>query len=575
MALAEATSHANRRPNRGPNPRRNAMPTGKPTISLTARNISVEYGDQLILSDVNVTLTERSRLAIVGPNGVGKSSLLRVLADEIVPGGGTVHRTPRDLTVGLVNQELDRSAASTTRDLISIRTGIHGAQHRFNHAVESLASRAAGADDEYEQALNTWLRLGAADFDARLEALADEVGLPERILDLNPQALSGGQAARVNLMSVMLSRFDLTLLDEPTNDLDLAGLAQLEQWVVNHRGGIALISHDRSFLKRTTTAVLEIDEHHHTASLFQGGWQAYLDERSRAKAQAAKAYADYTSERDRLRSRSQKQREWADKGASRQKRHPADGDKHRRAYNLAQTEKLAAKAKATLEAADRLEAVDKPWDSWELRFTIGQAPRSGKIVATLHEAVLARGTWRLGPLDLEIHWADRVALVGPNGSGKSSIIDALMGRLALESGRATLGPGVKVGELDQRRVRFTQRDETLLDGFIDQTSLAPNEARSILAKFGIGADAAQRTAGTLSPGERTRAQLAYFQATGVNFLILDEPTNHLDLPAIEQLESALSAYDGTLLLVSHDRALVDNVELTRSFDIQSPSNHQT
>ena len=198
------------------------------------------------------------------------------------------------------------------------------------------------------------------------------------------------------------------------------------------------------------------------------------------------------------------------------------------------------------------------------------AQRSGDVVLRLEGAVIERGDFRLGPVDLEIGWAERVAIVGPNGSGKTTLLRALLGDLLLAAGERRIGPGVVVGEMDQARAAFGD-DRALLDAFVATTGLLRGEARSLLAKFGLGADHVLRRASTLSPGERTRAVLARFAAQGVNCLVLDEPTNHLDLPAIEQLEAALDLYDGTLLLVSHDRALLDAVRVTRTITANGES----
>lgn len=220
----------------------------------------------------------------------------------------------------------------------------------------------------------------------------------------------------------------------------------------------------------------------------------------------------------------------------------------------------------TERAIERLESVDKPWEGWELRFAIESAPRSGTVVFRLDRAVVARGDFRIGPLSLEIDWAERVAIVGPNGSGKTTLLAALLGRIPLESGERYAGPSVVVGELGQDRSAYAG-DRPLLEVFVERSGLILSEARSLLAKFGLGARHVGRPSGSLSPGERTRAELAGFQANGVNLLVLDEPTNHLDLPAIEQLEEALAAYTGTLLLVSHDRRLLDAVDVTRELDM--------
>jgi ATPase subunit of ABC transporter with duplicated ATPase domains len=200
---------------------------------------------------------------------------------------------------------------------------------------------------------------------------------------------------------------------------------------------------------------------------------------------------------------------------------------------------------------------------------IAVAPRAGAVVATARGVVVRRGGFTLGPVDLQVDWADRVAVTGPNGSGKSTLLAVLLGRLAPDEGTASLGPGVVVGEVDQARSLFAG-DTTLLRAFGDQVPDWPEaEVRTLLAKYGLKADHVLRPAGSLSPGERTRAALALLQARGVNLLVLDEPTNHLDLPAIEQLEQALESFPGTLLLVSHDRRLLDAVRLTRRLHVEA------
>jgi ATPase subunit of ABC transporter with duplicated ATPase domains len=215
----------------------------------------------------------------------------------------------------------------------------------------------------------------------------------------------------------------------------------------------------------------------------------------------------------------------------------------------------------------RLEPVDKPWEGWDLRLELATAPRSGDVVASLGGAIVERGSFRLGPVDLEIAWADRVAIVGPNGGGKTTLLDALLGRVALAAGTRKLGPSVVVGELDQARRRLPP-ERTLLDGFLGASGFEVAPARSLLAKFGLGGDDVDRVVAELSPGERTRAVLAIFAAVGVNCLVLDEPTNHLDLPAIEQLEGVLETFEGTLLLVSHDRHLLEALDVDRVLDVR-------
>jgi ATPase subunit of ABC transporter with duplicated ATPase domains len=368
------------------------------------------------------------------------------------------------------------------------------------------------------------------------------------------------------LAAILLSRFDVLLLDEPTNDLDFAGLDRLEDFVDGLPGGVVIVSHDRAFLERTVTRVLELDEHTRSATEYGGGWQGYLDARATARRHAEEDYATYRADRNRLEQRARMQREWAVQGARAAKKDTSERDKNIRRFRIATSEKQAAKSRATREAIERLEVVEKPWEGWDLRFQVANAPRSGDVVMRLRQAVVQRGTFTLGPVDVEIGWRDRVAVVGPNGSGKTTLLLALLGRLPLVSGERAMGASVVVGEMDQARAAFAG-DQPLLDAFLAATGSTIAEGRSLLAKFGLGADHVTRRAATLSPGERTRAVLARFAAQGVNCLVLDEPTNHLDLEAIEQLESALDGFDGTVLLVTHDRAFLQAVHTTRTVEV--------
>lgn len=534
--------------------------------TLTATGVSRELGGRLVLADVSVVVGPETRLGIVGPNGVGKSTLLRLLAGHDRPDAGRVDLSPATATIGYLSQVPDRRPGEPVRAHLHRRTGVADADLALQAAAGALAGGGPGVEDAYADALERWQALGAADLDARIDAVLAELGLPADLAGRPADALSGGQAARVGLAAVLLSRFDITLLDEPTNDLDFDGLHRLERFVGSRRGGMVVVSHDRAFLEETVSSVLEIDDHDRTGRLFRGGWAAFLDQRATARRHAEEDFADYRAKRQSLLDRARREREWATSGAAKEKRRPRDADKAQQGFRMNRTEKLASRARQTERALQRLDPVEKPWEGWDLRFTIGEAPRSGAVVGRLEQAVVARGGVVVGPFDLEVAWGDRLVLAGPNGSGKTTLIGALLGRLPLQSGGRWIGPSVKVGELGQDRGAF-DGDVTVLGAFTAATGLATSEARSLLAKFGLGPEQATRPARSLSPGERTRAELAGFQARGINFLVLDEPTNHLDLPAVEQLEEALATYSGTLLVVSHDRQFLAALDVSRTVQL--------
>ncbi len=537
------------------------------SATLVARGLAAGHGARVLFSGLDLVVAPGDVVGLVGVNGAGKSTLLRTLAGELPAGSGSVTLSPPTATVGHLPQERERREGETVAAALARRTGVAAAQAALDAATADLAEGRPGADDAYAEALERWLSLGGADLDERLEQVLAEVA-PGVDPGAPMPGLSGGQAARVGLAALLLSRYDLLLLDEPTNDLDLAGLDQLERFVGGNRAGIVVVSHDREFLARTVTRVVELDLAQQLVRVVDGGYEAYLAEREVARRHAREEYEEYAGTKAELEARARMQRNWLAKGVRDAVKKQKDPDKFIKAHNRATAEKQGAKAKQTERRIERLEVVEEPRKEWELRMTIAAAPRAGAVVATLRDAVVRRGDFTLGPVGLQVDWGDRVAITGPNGSGKTTLLGALLGRVPLDSGSASLGPSVRLGEVDQARGLFVG-DRLLLDAFGAEVPDWPvAEVRTLLAKFGLTAEHVTRPAATLSPGERTRAALALLQARGVNVLVLDEPTNHLDLAAIEQLESALAAYPGTLLLVTHDRRMLEAVATTRRFAVE-------
>ncbi|MFV2113230.1 ABC-F family ATP-binding cassette domain-containing protein [Micromonospora sp. LOL_025] len=532
------------------------------SATMIVKGLAAGHGDRALFAGLDLVVAPGDVVGLVGPNGAGKSTLLRTLAGLLPVEAGSVTLSPPTASVGHLPQEPERRPGETVRDFLARRTGVTAAQAALDAATVALTDGAPGADDAYAESLERWLALGGADLEERAEQVAAELGLTVD-LEHPMTGLSGGQAARAGLASLLLSRYDVFLLDEPTNDLDLAGLERLEEFVTGLRAGTVLVSHDREFLARTVTRVLELDLHQQQIRHYGGGYAGYLEEREVARRHAREDYEEYADTRAGLEARARTQRSWMEKGVKNARRKATDNDKIGRKFRAEATEKQAAKAKQTERLIERLEVVEEPRKEWELRMEIAAAPRAGAVVASLRDAVVRRGDFTLGPVTLQIDWADKVAVTGANGSGKSTLLAALLGRLPLDSGHAALGPGVVVGEVDQARGLFLG-DVPLIDAFgAAVPQLSPADARTLLAKFGLRAGHVLRPAATLSPGERTRAALALLQGRGVNLLVLDEPTNHLDLPAIEQLESALASYPGTLLLVTHDRRMLDAVTTNR------------
>lgn len=536
------------------------------SATVQVKGVSAHHGDRELFTELDLVIAPGDVIGLVGPNGAGKTTLLRMLAGVRNPDAGVVIVSPPSANIGYLTQEPETSEGETVREHLARRTGVFQAQAEFDRQSAAITEDYEAAADAYSIALDAWLELGGADFDERVAKVVDEIGL-DVDLDLAMTALSGGQAARVGLAALLLSRFDVYLLDEPTNNLDSDGLDLLEEFVEGLDAPVVVVSHDREFLARTVTTVVEIDRSLQRITMYGGGYEAYLDERSVARRQARLDYEQFAGRRAELEGRARMQRAWMEKGVKNARRKNKDNDKIGRKFRSEATEKQAAKARQSERMIERLEVVDEPRKEWHLQFTIAAAPRSGEVVVVSRAATVNRGEFTLGPVDVQLALRDRVAVTGPNGAGKSTLLALLLGRIPPATGQVSLGSGVVVGEVDQARALF-EGDDALADAFSREVPDWPMaDVRTLLAKFGIGANHALRSALTLSPGERTRAALALLQARGVNLLVLDEPTNHLDLHAIEQLEEALESFDGTVLLVTHDRRMLDTVRITRRWHV--------
>jgi ATPase subunit of ABC transporter with duplicated ATPase domains len=480
--------------------------------TLAATEITVSRGGSTILERLSLAVTPGSRIGVIGANGRGKSTLLRALVGLEPLEAGRVTRTPPALRVGYLPQERDVRVRESLGEYLSRRTG---------EPVDWRAERVLG--------------------DARLG-----VALERRFAKL-----SGGERGRAALASILLARFDVYLLDEPTNDLDFDGLALLERFVNRVDGAVVVVSHDRAFLDRTVERIVELEEGTQRVHVYAGGFSEYEQARARERAAHERAYAEWRSERERFGELHRERRDQARAGGKQ--------------ANRRGTHALMSKTRAAAKRLERLERdrVEKPWQPWELQLTLAPARRAGDLVVALERAVIERDGFRLGPLDLDVRWGERVSIVGPNGSGKSTLLAAVLGRLPLAAGERRAGPAVVFGELAQER-SLLPPGIPLVRTFHTLTGLPEADARTLLAKFDLYADHVVRAPETLSPGERTRAELAAQTALGANCLVLDEPTNHLDLPAIEELERALAAYDGTLILVSHDRRFLERVGIERA-----------
>ncbi|MGL5817589.1 MAG: ABC-F family ATP-binding cassette domain-containing protein [Phycicoccus sp.] len=536
---------------------------------LQAKGLAGGHAHRTLFDSLDLTVAPGDVVGVIGANGAGKTTLLRILAGDLAPLEGSVTTAPGDAFVGWLPQEHERLRGESVAGYVARRTGATAATVAMEQAAAALeGGDSRVAEDVYASSLDHWQATGAPDLDERLPTVLADLGL-----DVDPDvamtSLSGGQAARAALAALLLSRFDVVLLDEPTNDLDLAGLERLESFVRGSRAGVVLVSHDREFLARVVTRVVELDLAQRQVAVYDGGHESFLEERAVARRHAREAYDEFADRKADLVARARTQREWSSQGVRNAMRKSPDNDKIRRRAQVESSEKQAQKVRQMESRIARLTEVEEPRKEWQLRFSVGSAPRSSAVVATLDSAVTTLGSFTFGPASLQVSAGDRIGITGANGAGKTTLLRLLLGRLRPDDGRASLGASVAVGEIDQAR---TGLDDDLPLGEAVEAVLprmTPADVRTLLAKFGLRAHQVASPVRRLSPGERTRAAMALLQARGVNLLVLDEPTNHLDLPAIEQLEAALDAYDGALLLVSHDRRLLENVRLDQRWQVEA------
>lgn len=390
------------------------------TATLVAQGLAGGYGHRTLFEGVDLTVAPGDVIGVVGANGAGKSTLLRLLAGVDEPLAGTIALAPADAFVGWLPQEHERVAGETVAEYIARRTGCAEATREMDATAAALGDpTVAGADDAYATALERWLVSGAADLDERMPVVLADLGL-EVGTDALMTGLSGGQAARVGLAALLLSRFDIALLDEPTNDLDLDGLERLETFVTGLRGGVVLVSHDREFLARSVTRVLELDLAQNSHRVYGGGYDAYLEERATLRRQAREKYEEFAETKADLVARARTQREWSSQGVRNAMKKSPDNDKIRRKASMESSEKQAQKVRQMESRIARLDEVEEPRKEWKLEFTIGAAPRSSSVVSTLSGAVFRLGTFTFGPVSLQVNAGERIGITGPNGAGNTT-----------------------------------------------------------------------------------------------------------------------------------------------------------
>src|SRR5579875_1027690 len=527
-------------------------------------NVAKAYGAEPVLHDVNLVLNQGERVGLVGPNGAGKSTLLRLLAGDLQPDSGIVRVTPGTHVAYLPQFPLDE-LSTTARDVLA---GAAGPAEILRRRIRALEDGMAQGDDretlitEYATTLDEFERVGGYSLEARIEQIAAGLGLDEKALERPVADLSGGFKTRLSLARLLLTDANILLLDEPTTYLDAGALRWLEKYVETAKSSFLIVSHDRRFLDRTVSSILEIDPETRTVRQFAGNYSDYAAARHRESDKTWARYRDQQAEIARLEADIQRTRQQAmgtERGTSND-------------YIRQRAKKVAAKAKAREKRLERTlssaELIDKPKQGWGLHLAeLGQiAQRDDRRVLEMSDVHAGYGGQDvLRGVSFLIRGNDRVILRGANGSGKSTLLRVAAGELPAR-GLVRLGSGVCAGTLSQETAGQPAHLR-LFDYVRDRITGREDEVRTYLHKFLFTGDEVFKRIGELSWGQRQKLALACLMRADVGFLLLDEPTSHLDVPAMEAVESALAAYAGPFLVISHDRAFLEGFRANRALDM--------
>jgi len=523
---------------------------------LTVQNLTKSYGIEPILAEISFTVNPAERVGLIGPNGCGKTTLLRCIHGSEQPDSGVIRFNPSNLIPGYLPQGADFLPDETLAGFIRRYGGDAAA---LADQVELLAAELAknpeqiGLQAEFDRVLSQLSAAGESF--GRMPQVLSALGLDRLPPDLPVAALSGGQKTRLALAGILLNNPPLLLLDEPTNHLDVEMLMWLENWLCAFNGAVLIVSHDRTFLDRVATTILEIDGNTHHGRVFAGNYSGYLEQKLAERSRQWDAYHDQQIEIQRLRAAAGEARDRAQfrKGG---KGDPANGDKFAAAYFANRSRRTMHTAKSLEKRVQELlttDAIEKPVRSWEMKMHFSSQQESGRDVIVLENVAVGYGDLvLLNNLNLTLRYGNRTAVVGPNGCGKTTLLRTITGWIEPLAGKVRLGSGVRLGVMAQEQENLTMKLNAL-ETIQRITGQGDTEVRSFLSQFLFKGDDIFTPARLLSFGERARLSLALLVAQGCNLLILDEPINHLDIPARTRFEEALANFKGTILAVVHDR----------------------
>jgi ATPase subunit of ABC transporter with duplicated ATPase domains len=494
-------------------------------------SVSKQHGKQILFLEASASVFKGEKVGLVGPNGAGKSTIFRMIVKEEQPDGGQV-AVDRNVTVGYFSQDVgEMSGRSVVEETMAGAGPVSEAAHQL-HALEHAMADPDRADEmedlveKFGHAQARFDELGGYALEAKAREILAGLGFREEVMDGDVGALSGGWKMRVALARILLMRPDALLLDEPTNHLDIESIIWLEKFLRDFEGGLMMTSHDREFLNRLVTKIVEIDGG--DLNTYNGNYDFYEQQRAIAAAQQEAQYA-----------RQQAMLAKEERFIERFKTHAAK----------------AAQVQSRVKKLDKIEKVEPPKRRKVLEFDFRPAPRSGEDVAKVEKLVKGYGARKIyDGLDLLIRRRERWCVMGVNGAGKSTLLKLIAGETKPDAGVVAIGASVKMGYFAQHAMELLDPTKNVLETLQHAFPLATiGTMRSLAGAFGFSGDDVEKSCRILSGGEKARLVLALMLYDPPNFLVLDEPTNHLDMATKEMLMKALSTFEGTMLFVSHDR----------------------